>query len=209
MKKMTLFTFVMSSFIMLSCSTEEKPLQEDLIAISAKSLAEQDYDYLNGIQMYYSSAEAEIENLKIQKIKLVAELENGNKKVMEQIENIQKKIEKLTRFNEYLFLLKPPKGLKPIPRPKPCLSTKNNCYPVQKISPKSFILLGNDLMVTNVTIKNQKNEIVGRSGSLKKDDFDQNILSLESKLNGEGVMYTTLKTKVVGEITIPTPVTSL
>tara|TARA_R110001583_G_scaffold51130_2_gene159508 strand:- start:118617 stop:119249 length:633 start_codon:yes stop_codon:yes gene_type:complete len=210
MKKMTLFTFVMSSFILLSCSNEDKTLQEDLIAVAAKTEAIQENDYLYGIEIYYSSAEIEIKRLALQKTKLAAEFENGNKGVVEQIENIQEEIEKLKRFNESLRFIKKPIGAKgPMP-PKPCfIDNRSNCVPLQNLSTKTVIVLGKELMVTHVIVKNNRNDSVDTAFQPVEDQFGQNALQLKTSLKGEGVMYTTLKIKDVGEITIPTPVVSL
>tara|TARA_R110000868_G_scaffold373423_1_gene637514 strand:+ start:4879 stop:5505 length:627 start_codon:yes stop_codon:yes gene_type:complete len=208
MKKMTLFTLFLSAFVILSCSNQEQTSQEELTSITAKTATEQKYDELYGIQMYYLSTEAEITRLGLLKTKLVAELEKGNKEVINQLENIQKEIEKLTRFNDYLILLKPAKGLKPLPPPQPCLET-GNCDPTKKISSNTLIILGKELAITKVVVKNSKNQSLDISFQPVEDSFGQNALQVSTNYNGEGVMYTTIKTKVVGEITIPTPVISL
>ncbi|APQ17581.1 hypothetical protein [Maribacter hydrothermalis] len=211
MKNMTYLTLFLSSLLLISCSSPEQSSQEELTAITAKTMIEQEDNYLYGIEIYYSSAEAEIKNLENQKIKLVAELENGNKEAMEQIENIQIQIGKLIRFNEFLYSIKKPKGpIGPIPPPKPCLvGGENNCIPIQNISSKSVIVLGEELMVTDIIMKNNKNQSFKTTFESIKDEFGQSALQLKTGLKGEGIMYTTLKTKAVGEITIPTPVISM
>lgn len=213
MKKMTLSTFILSVFIMLSCSNQEQPLnealtsQEELTSMSAKTLEEQKYDYLYGIEMYYSSAEIEIKRLKTLKTKLVAELENGNKGVMEQIESIQKEIEKLNRFNESLLILPKPKGpIGPMP-PQPCyMDNRANCIPILTMTPKTAIVLGPDLVVSDVAIIDQKNQTVRTEYQPVKDSYGQASFQIKSDFKGEGTMYTTFKTKAVGTITIPTPI---
>lgn len=217
MKKMMLSTLFLSAFMLLSCSNQEPLLQEEAIVqkestvLSAKKTEAQKYEYLNGIEIYYAGAEAEIKRLKLEKTKLVAELENGNKKVMERIETIQVQIEKLTRFNGYLISKKPilgPGG--PLPPPQPCYDGKlNNCNPKRKLSSKTLIVLGKELTVSNVIIKNLKNQLVDAKFQSVEDPFNQSALQLRSDFKGEGTMYTTLKTDVVGEITIPTPVVGL
>ena len=217
MKKMMLSTLFLSAFMMLSCSNQEPISQQDatyqdaLAAMATKKMVTQNYDYLNGIELYYSGAEAEIKRLKLEKTKLVAELENGNKKVLERIETIQIKIEKLVRFNAYLISKKPvlgPGG--PLPPPQPCFDSKeSNCNPKRKLSSKTFIILGKELSVSNVIIKNMKNQLVDAKFQHVEDPLNQNALQLTSDFKGEGTMYTTLKTDVVGEITIPTPVVGL
>ena len=208
MKKMTVFTLFLSAFVMLSCSNQEQTSQEELTSINTTASIEQKYDELYGIQMYYLSTEAEITRLGLLKTKLVAELEKGNKEVISQLENIQKEIEKLTRFNDYLILLKPVTGLKPPPPPQPCLET-GNCDPTKKISSNTLIILGTELVVTKVVVKNYKNQLVDTTFLPVEDAFGQNALQVKSDFKGEGVMYTILKTRVVGEITIPTPVIGL
>jgi hypothetical protein len=217
MKKMMLSTLFLSAFMMLSCSNQEPISQQDatsqdaLVAMATKKMVTQNYDYLNGIELYYSGAEAEIKRLKLEKTKLVAELENGNKKVLERIETIQVQIEKLVRFNAYLISKKPvlgPGG--PLPPPQPCFDSKeSNCNPKRKLSSKTFIILGKELSVSNVIIKNMKNQLVDAKFQHVEDPLNQNALQLTSDFKGEGTMYTTLKTDVVGEITIPTPVVGL
>lgn len=217
MKKMMLSTLFLSAFMMLSCSNQEPISQQDatsqdaLVAMATKKMVTQNYDYLNGIELYYSGAEAEIKRLKLEKTKLVAELENGNKKVLERIETIQVQIEKLVRFNAYLISKKPvlgPGG--PLPPPQPCFDSKeSNCNPKRKLSSKTFIVLGKELSVSNVIIKNMKNQLVDAKFQHVEDPLNQNALQLTSDFKGEGTMYTTLKTDVVGEITIPTPVVGL
>ncbi len=217
MKKMMLSTLFLSAFMMLSCSNQEPISQQDatyqdaLAAMATKKMVTQNYDYLNGIELYYSGAEAEIKRLKLEKTKLVAELENGNKKVLERIETIQVQIEKLVRFNAYLISKKPvlgPGG--PLPPPQPCFDSKeSNCNPKRKLSSKTFIILGKELSVSNVIIKNMKNQLVDAKFQHVEDPLNQNALQLTSDFKGEGTMYTTLKTDVVGEITIPTPVVGL
>lgn len=217
MKKMMLSTLFLSAFMMLSCSNQEPISQQDatsqdaLAAMATKKMVTLNYDYLNGIELYYSGAEAEIKRLKLEKTKLVAELENGNKKVLERIETIQVQIEKLVRFNAYLISKKPvlgPGG--PLPPPQPCFDSKeSNCNPKRKLSSKTFIILGKELSVSNVIIKNMKNQLVNAKFQHVEDPLNQNALQLTSDFKGEGTMYTTLKTDVVGEITIPTPVVGL
>ena len=217
MKKMMLSTLFLSAFMMLSCSNQEPISQQDatyqdaLAAMATKKMVTQNYDYLNGIELYYSGAEAEIKRLKLEKTKLVAELENGNKKVLERIETIQVQNEKLVRFNAYLISKKPvlgPGG--PLPPPQPCFDSKeSNCNPKRKLSSKTFIILGKELSVSNVIIKNMKNQLVDAKFQHVEDPLNQNALQLTSDFKGEGTMYTTLKTDVVGEITIPTPVVGL
>ena len=217
MKKMMLSTLFLSAFMMLSCSNQEPISQQDatsqdaLAAMATKKMVTQNYDYLNGIELYYSGAEAEIKRLKLKKKKLVAELENGNKKVLERIETIQVQIEKLVRLNAYLISKKPvlgPGG--PLPPPQPCFDSKeSNCNPKRKLSSKTFIILGKELSVSNVIIKNMKNQLVDAKFQHVEDPLNQNALQLTSDFKGEGTMYTTLKTDVVGEITIPTPVVGL
>ncbi len=217
MKKMMLSTLFLSAFMMLSCSNQEPISQQDatyqdaLAAMATKKMVTQNYDYLNGIELYYSGAEAEIKRLKLEKTKLVAELENGNKKVLERIETIQVQIEKLVRLNAYLISKKPvlgPGG--PLPPPQPCFDSKeSNCNPKRKLSSKTFIILGKELSVSNVIIKNMKNQLVDAKFQHVEDPLNQNALQLTSDFKGEGTMYTTLKTDVVGEITIPTPVVGL
>ncbi|HMQ44223.1 MAG TPA: hypothetical protein PKC63_07715, partial [Mariniflexile sp.] len=79
---MMLSTLFLSAFMMLSCSNQEPISQQDatsqdaLAAMATKKMVTQNYDYLNGIELYYSGAEAEIKRLKLEKTKLVAELEN-------------------------------------------------------------------------------------------------------------------------------------
>ncbi|HMR16453.1 MAG TPA: hypothetical protein PKD13_08220 [Mariniflexile sp.] len=214
---MMLSTLFLSAFMMLSCSNQEPISQQDatsqdaLAAMATKKMVTQNYDYLNGIELYYSGAEAEIKRLKLEKTKLVAELENGNKKVLERIETIQVQIEKLVRFNAYLISKKPvlgPGG--PLPPPQPCFDSKeSNCNPKRKLSSKTFIILGKELSVSNVIIKNMKNQLVDAKFQHVEDPLNQNALQLTSDFKGEGTMYTTLKTDVVGEITIPTPVVGL
>ncbi|WP_157208283.1 hypothetical protein [Mariniflexile maritimum] len=214
---MMLSTLFLSAFMMLSCSNQEPISQQDvtsqdaLAAMATKKMVTQNYDYLNGIELYYSGAEAEIKRLKLEKTKLVAELENGNKKVLERIETIQVQIEKLVRFNAYLISKKPvlgPGG--PLPPPQPCFDSKeSNCNPKRKLSSKTFIVLGKELSVSNVIIKNMKNQLVDAKFQHVEDPLNQNALQLTSDFKGEGTMYTTLKTDVVGEITIPTPVVGL
>jgi hypothetical protein len=205
MKNMTLFTILLSSFLMLSCSDQELSLQEDLTTINAKTAIGQDYDYLYGVQMYFLSTEAEIKRLEAQKTKLVAELENGNKEVMEQIENIQIEIGKLNRFNKYLILLKKPKGPGAPPKPRPCLET-GNCDPTQKLTSKSLIVLGDGLFVTDVIIKDRTNKVVKMAYQQMEDTYGQPSLQIKSEFNGEGIMYTSFKAEGVGQITIPTPI---
>lgn len=217
MKKMMLSTLFLSAFMMLSCSNQEPISQQDatyqdaLAAMATKKMVTQNYDYLNGIELYYSGAEAEIKRLKLEKTKLVAELENGNKKVLERIETIQVQIEKLVRLNAYLISKKPvlgPGG--PLPPPQPCFDSKeSNCNPKRKLSSKTFIILGKELSVSNVIIKNMKNQLVDAKFQHVEDPLNQNALQLTSDFKGEGTMYTTLKTDLVGEITIPTPVVGL
>lgn len=215
MKKMMLSTLFLSAFMMLSCSNQEPLLQEESTSqnelMTAKKTVAQKYDYLNGIEIYYSGAEAEIKRLKLEKTKLVAELETGNKKVMERIETIQVQIEKLLRFNAYLISKKPvlgPGG--PLPPPQPCYDGKlNNCNPKRKLSSKTLIVLGKELIVINVIVKNTKDQLVDAKFQHVEDPFNQSALQLKSDFKGEGTMYTTLKTDVVGEITIPTPVVGL
>ena len=214
---MTLSTFILSVFITLSCSNQEQPLneevtsQEELTSMTAKTLEEQKYDYLYGNEIYYRSAEAEIKRLESIKTKLVAELENGNKGVMEEIEKNQIEIKKLIQFIDFLTVQKPilgPGG--PIPTPYPCTSgEKSNCDPKRKLSSKTLIVLGKELIVLNVIIKNMKNQLVDAKFQPVEDQFSQSALELKSSFMGEGIMYTTLKTDVVGEITIPTPVVGL
>ena len=214
---MTLSTLFLGAFIALSCSNQEHHLQEELASqealtsLTAKSLEEQKYDYLYGNEIYYRSAEAEIKRSELIKTKLVVELENGNKEVMEQIEKIQIEIKKLNRFIDYLTVKKPilgPGG--PIPTPYPCTADeKSNCDPKQKMTSKTLIVLGKELIVLNVIIKNMKNQLVDAKFQPVEDQFSQSALELKSSFMGEGIMYTTLKTDVVGEITIPTPVVGL
>jgi hypothetical protein len=214
---MTLSKIFLSAFILLSCSDKEQPLQEELTSTDelssmiTKKSAEQKYDYLYGIQIYYSGAESEIERLELEKMALHSKLESGDKKVIEQIENNQIQIEKLTRFKTFLMRQKPILGpIGPIPPPKPCYGgEENNCYPKQKLSSNTLIILGNELIVSNVVIKNLKNQLLDASFQTVKDQFGQSALQLQSGFDGEGIMYTTLKTEVVGEITIPTSVVGL
>tara|TARA_R110002012_G_scaffold320402_2_gene543937 strand:+ start:46554 stop:47183 length:630 start_codon:yes stop_codon:yes gene_type:complete len=208
MKKMTLVTLFLSLATLWSCSNAEQTSEEELTSITAKALKEEVEEPLYGLQMYYTSTEAEIRRLETLKTNLVAEQEKGNSKVLEQIESIQKQIENLTRFNKYLISLKPPKGLKPLPPPQPCFSDENNCDPEQKISPKTVVLLGNDLNLINVIIKNQENEVIKMEYQPIKDSFGQASIVIKSEFRGAGVMLTTFKTKELGEITIPTPVIS-
>ncbi len=220
MKKMYLTTLILSLIMAFSCADQEQQLiQEELSSstskttedITAKTSAEQETEYLYGIQIYYSSAEAEIKRLVTVKTKLVSEMENGNKKVIEDIEKIQIQIEKLSRFNEHLMQIKPPKGpIGPMPTPNPCVDGQvSNCNPKRKLTPETLILLGNDLIVTNVIIKDTKDQMVDAKFQPVEDQFSQRALLLKSSFKGEGTMYTTLKTTAVGEITIPTPVVGL
>jgi len=214
MKKMILSTLFLSSIVTLSCSNQEQLSQEEptsvnteTSALAAKTSEVQKYDYLYGIEMYYSSAKIEINRLKTLKTKLVAELENGNKGVMEQIESIQKEIEKLNRFNESLLIIQKPKGpIGPMP-PQPCfVDEKSNCIPVLKLTAKTAIVLGPDLIVAEVAIIDQKNQKVRTAYLPVKDSYGQASFQIKSEFNGEGTMYTTFKTKTLGTITIPTPI---
>lgn len=217
MKKMILPTLFLSAFMMLSCSDQEQHSQDELTAkkestaINAKRAAAEKYDYLYGIQMYYLSTEVEIKRLESEKTNLVARLENGDKDVVEQIENNQIQIEKLTRFNDYLISRRPilgPGG--PIQPPKPCfVGEENNCDPKQNLSPKTLIVLGNELTVSNVIIKNMKNQLVDANFQPVEDQFSQSALQFKSDFKDGGTMYTTFKVKSIGEITIPTPVVGL
>ena len=206
MKKMTVLTLFLTVATLVSCSNHETT-EDDLTSVNSKTSKDQADEPIYGHQFYYASAEIEINRLKLQKTKLVAEFENGNKGVMEQIENIQKEIEKLKRFNESLLYIKRPLGSKgPMP-PKPCLiDDRSNCIPQQNLSPNTVIVLGEELMVANILVKNNKEESVDTSFQSIEDEYGQSALQLKTSLEGEGIMYTTLKTKVVGEITIPTPV---
>lgn len=208
---MILSTLFLSAFMMFSCSDQEQPLQRESTVINSKKTIEQKQDYLYGIQIYYLSTEVEIARLESEKTKLVAKLENGDKGVMEQIENIQIQIEKLTRFNANLVAKKPvlgPGG--PIPPPRPCFVGKEgNCDPKQKLSPKTLIVLGNELIVSNVIIKNMNNQLVDAKFQPIEDSFSQSALQFISDFKGEGTMYTTFKVNGIGEITIPTPVVGL
>ena len=219
MKKMTLFTLFLSSILMLSCSNQEPLSQEELASVetsvsvetsanTAKTSAEEESGYLYGIEVYYSSTEIEVERLGTLKTKLVAELESGNKGVMEQIENIQKEIEKLNRFKESLIAIKKPKGpVGPMP-PQPCFvdNKTKNCIPKLTITDKTAIVLGSDLVVSEVAISDEKNQIVETEFLPIEDSFGQASFQIKSDCKGEGTMYTTFKTKVVGTITIPTPI---
>ena len=195
---------------MLSCSNQEQTSQEELTSINAKASVEQDNYELNGPQIYYSSAEAEIKRLNLEKTKHVVAFENGDKEAMAQIEKIQIEIEKLNRFLDFLMIIKPivgPRG--PIP-PQPCLSDiENNCNPKRKLTSKTIIVVGEELIVSKVIVKNYKNELVDTTFLPVEDSFSQSALQLKSDFKDEGVMYTTLKIKVFGEITIPTPVIGL
>ncbi|MGK0414375.1 MAG: hypothetical protein ACJA1B_002599 [Polaribacter sp.] len=210
MKNMIHYALILSSFLLVSCNTPEQSTQEELTSTTAKTLIEQEQNYLYGIEIYYSSAEIEIKRLDEQKTKLVAEFENGNKAVMEQIENIQKEVEKLKRFNASLLYIKKPIGGKgPMP-PRPCfIDNRSNCIPQQNLSSNTVIVLGKELIVTKVFIKNNKNGSAKADFITVKDQFGQSALQLKTNFQGEGIMYTTLKTNAVGEITIPTPIVIL
>lgn len=206
MKKMTLFTLFLTATTLLSCSNQEQTSQDELTSINATASVEQNYDYLYGIEIYYRGAEAEVKRLQIDKMKLVTEMEKGDKGAMEKIENIQIEIERLNKFIGFLTILTPPKGPKqpPLP-PQPCLED-SNCDPTKKLTANTLIILGKDLIVSNVFIKNMKNQLVEAKFQPVEDSFSQSALQLKSNFKGEGIMYTTLKTKAVGEITIPIPV---
>ncbi|MBD0779270.1 hypothetical protein HPE56_15830 [Maribacter sp. ANRC-HE7] len=203
---MTVLTLFLTVATLVSCSNHETT-EDELTSVNSKTSKDQADEPIYGHQFYYASTEIEINRLKLQKTKLVAEFENGNKVVMEQIEKIQKDIKKLKRFNESLLFIKRPKGSKgPMP-PKPCLiDDRSNCIPRQNLSPNTVIVLGEELIVTSVLIKNNKEESVDTSFQSIKDEYGQSALQLKTSLEGEGIMYTTLKSEAVGEITIPTPV---
>ena len=211
---MMLSTLFLSAFMLLSCSNQEPLLQEEVTAqkestvIAAKKTEAQKYDYIYGLQIYYSGAEAEIKRLESEKNNLVVKLENGDKKVMEHIENIQIQIKKLHRVMDFLMAVKPPKGLKGPVKPRPCFE-EYNCNPKQKLTIKTAIVLGEELTVSNVVIKNEKDQLIDAKFQPIEDQFSQSALQLLANFKGEGTMYTTLKIKAIGEITIPTPVVGL
>jgi|LGOV01.1.fsa_nt_gb hypothetical protein len=205
MKKMNVIPLFVSLFMLFSCNQQEQFIQDQIV--TTKVSEEQKNEYLYGLQIYYSSAVAEINGLEQRKAELLMAVEKGKEEALKELEKVQEEIEKLNQFKEYLLGLSPPVGPdRPIPMPPIGCMVTSNCDPKQDITYTKGIVLVKEIEVLNVEVRNDKNRLVGEGTETGKDEFGQQALLLKLNFTGSATMTTTLNTEVVGKITLVTPV---
>ena len=204
MKKMNVIPLFISLFLMVSCSNNEQIINKQ--TETSKTFEKEQNENLYALQVYYVSAVAEIHALELKKASLIAALENGNKDVIKEIEQVQKKLEKLNRFKENLLDMKLPKAPRPIKMPPVGCLENGNCNPMQNLTHINKMVLGDTFKILSLEIKDAENNVVGRGTSRSRDSYGQSAIKLETAFTGEATMTTTLAIKDIDEITLTTPV---
>lgn len=203
MKKMNVIPLFISLFMMISCTNQEQLVQDK--TSTSKASEEEGKEYLYALEVYYVSAVAEINNLKLKKAELIAELEGGDKEVINEIENIQKRLEKLNQFKDYLLEMRIPRAPKPIKMP-PIGCLEGNCNPLQDLTSISGIVLGDTFKVSNLEIRNAKDQVIAKGTIIGKDSFGQRTMMLEADFTGQATMITTIEGENIERIILSTPV---
>ncbi len=205
MKKMNAIPLFISLFLMISCTNQEQLIQEQTNTVKTT----QENEYLSAQQLYFSSTVEKIAKLKKRKAELVAELESGNKDVIQEIESIQKMLETYNKAQDYFFGMVRPKGPKgpvgPMP-PVPCLGEEVSCNPIIAFT-KAVLIGNNKLDIIKLVILDAKGNEVGRGIKVEEIIPKQRAMLLEvKKFEGQATMVSTLVIEGNIEITLETPV---
>jgi len=205
MKKMNVIPLFISLFMMISCTNQEQLVQTQVKTANTT----QENEYLSAQQLYFSSTVEKISQLMIRKAELVAELESGNKEVIQEIESIQKQLETYNKAQDYFYGMVRPKGPKgpvgPMP-PVPCLNEKESCIPIITFT-KAVLIGENKLNILKLSILDSKGNEVGRGIKIEEVIPNQKAMMLEiKKFEGQATMYSTLVIEGDIEIILETPV---
>ncbi len=199
MKKMNVISVLSAFVILFSCSRQEQQIQEELEGVSAKTELDQEKDnYLFGLQIYHLIAVAEIVKLEKQKMELVVQIEEGNKKATEELESVQQSINKYEMLSENMLRI-PRKFPRP---PKGCINPEDKGCRIE-IDLIQGIVLADGVELHKVEIKDSKNNVVGEGTKLGEDSLGQPVLLIKSDFKGSATMYFTIETKSVGKIILP------
>ena len=181
-------------------------------------IQEEESEYLYAQQIYYSTSVNRINELEIEKEGLIAQLEDGDESVIEELEYVTFTINQLEQFTEYLqeiplsttmgFGPIGPIGPFPIPIPPPGCLHVNSCMPMQNFTNKTGIVaLDEDYaFVYGVEFKNENGEIVGELVGLGEDQFGQKVQLFDLGFEGDATMRTTMQVPGIGYLTLETPV---
>lgn len=179
-----------------SCSNPEI-VEPELAAINAQYDSEEEFDFLNGLDLYKRSTEVQIFELDQRIAELSEAIETGEEGYAEELENAQRDRERLYEHQELLeTLIRPIGGRGPGPRPpKGCFVA--NCTDGINIRGVHGISIPQETMVESLEIKNQAGEIIGEGTELAENEYGDLMMQFETnEFEGIAIMY--ISTRVEG-----------
>ena len=202
---MNVIPLIMSIFLLFSCTEQEQIISESIAEKSiAKENQEKENEYLLAQQVFYAASLEKIEQLENELAELSGKKESGDKETINEIEKTQKEISNYKIASEYFYSMRPPKGLRPPPRPRPCDSKKANCNPI--ITNLQQILIGdNELEVTNLEVNNNEGEVVAK-GQMGEGKYGRTVKMEVEKFKGQATMHVNVLIENETEISLDIPV---
>ncbi len=203
---MNVIPLIMSVFLLFSCTEQEQVISESIAEKSiAKENQEKENEYLLAQQVFYAASLEKIEQLENELAELSGKKESGDKETINEIEKTQKEISNYKIASEYFYSMRPPKGLRPLPRPRPCMSENSSCNPI--ITNLQQIIIGddNDLVANNLKIVSEKGNVVGK-GEMGEGKYGRTVKIEVEKFNGKATMYVELSISNETKLSLDIPV---
>lgn len=196
--KLNLLLIFTMTIVLLSCDTETE---------------ENETVYIYAQQVYYKSAIAEENDLKLRQdeITLALETDSTNEQLLNEFESNTQRITRLQNLSEVLIGLNPSLGPNdPIPMPPGgCFNTSIgfNCAPQQNLMNTDIMVLHEDINILNISLFNSEIDDIVTFELLPGDAFlNQEVLLFDANFSNITIMHSTISVDGIGEITINTPI---
>ena len=189
--------------------TEPGQIEEELPVVKSQ-YASEEYDFLNGLDMYKRSVDVELYELERRIAELSEAMEAGEEGYEEELENTQRQQEVYVEYRELLdTFIRPIGGRGPGPRPpRGCYVA--NCKGGINIQGVQGVAIPSETRVEALVVKNSEGTIVGEGTELSENQFGDLMMGFETnEFEGVGTLQinTTIEGSGLGKVIINIPVT--
>lgn len=201
---------ILIALMLFGTSCSEPEIKEaELSAIKGQHSYDEEFNFLNGFEMYKRSAEVQLFEFDELIAELTEAMEAGERGHEEEFENAQRKREIVREFQSLLDTFRIPFGGRgPGPRPpKGCFVA--NCNDGINIHGVHAISIPEGTAVERLEIKNNEGEIIGKGTEFAENEYGDLMIQFEShEFNGIATIFitTTVSETNLGEIMIEIPV---
>lgn len=193
MKAMNYLILITLMVFGASC-TEPDVYENELSATKAQHSSEEEYDFLNGLEMFKRSTEVQLFELDELIGELTEAIEGGEEGHEEELEDAQQERELLREYQELMNTFRVPRGGRgPGPKPpKGCFVA--NCNDGIDIRGVHGIAISQEISIEGLVIEDNEGQIVGEGTELSENQYGDLTMRFETQeFEGVGTMYITIR----------------